>query len=301
MRKLAIGYFLCIANSSAFVTLGQTLYLALATYPLSVLFRSLGWRELARTDRPAGVVALVIGVLGALTYLLIVVALTVGLSSSWPILLYAAMPWTFYSFVEAVSYVRLGRLSRVPTFYMALVSVPAVLYFDAMVMGIGGEVQLPGAPIDPSGTFLVMGGLLAFSGLMAGISFLRYRPTSWVWGARSATYAPVRTGAEPGFQLQTTGMSSRGTDAVTTRQASKVRRVRVEVVAMGTSMICSRCGKESPLTSVSCASCGTAFQKTSYGLRCPVCSAPLKIAKRISADRFVCTQCFSDLRVYLTS
>ncbi len=299
MRKLAIGYFLCIANSSVFVSAGLTLYLALATYPVSVIFRALGWRELARTDRLAGIMALVLGTLGALTYLIVIGAFVIEAGgSSGPMLLYAVVPWTVYSFMEAVSYIRFGRLSRIPTFYVAVVSIPAVLYFDAVAIGLGLGVQLPEGP---EGTFLGVGGLLMLSGLMAGVSFLRYRPYSRTWGAPVAQHMQVRTRTERMGRLQITGEVSRGAGAVTTRPERPLQKVRVEVVSMGTSIICSRCGNESPLTSSSCTSCGTAFQKAPYGLRCPVCSAPLKIAKRISADRFVCTQCFSDLRVRLTS
>jgi hypothetical protein len=299
LRKLAIGYFLCIANSSVFVTAGLTLYLAFATYPVSVIFRALGWRELARTDRLAGITSLVLGSLGALTYLIVIGAFVIEAGgSSGPMLLYAAVPWTVYSFMEAVSYIRFGRLSRMPTFYVAAISLPAVLYFDAVAIGLGRGVQLPEGP---EGTFLGMGGLLMLSGLMAAISFLRYRPYPRTWGAPVAPHLPVRTRAERMGPLQIAGEASRGAGAVTTRPARPAQKVRVEVVSMGTSIICSRCGNESPLTSSSCASCGAAFQKAPYGLRCPACSAPLRIAKRISADRFVCTQCYSDLRVHLAS
>ncbi len=303
MRKLAVGYFLCMANSSVFVTLGQTFYLALATYPVSVILRAVGWRELSRTERSAGRVAPIVGVLGALTYSIVIGALvTEGPGADQPILLFAAVPWTIYSLVESAHYLRLGRFSRIPTFYIAAVNVPAVLYFSGIAMGMIYRVQLPEVPGEISSVMLfVMGGLLIFSGLMAGISFLLYRPVSRMWGASSVPYAPIRSRTELEGRVKTAGRALRGAGAVTTRPASQVHRVRVEVVAMGTSIVCSRCGKESPLTSSSCASCGTPFLKVPYGLRCPACSAPLKIAKRVSAERFVCTQCFSDLKVHLES
>ena len=40
---------------------GSDPFLALATYPVSVIFRALGWRELARTDRFAAVVPIAVG------------------------------------------------------------------------------------------------------------------------------------------------------------------------------------------------------------------------------------------------
>jgi|GEM_PF-2635679 len=61
------------------------------------------------------------------------------------------------------------------TFYIVVVNVPAVLYFDAVVMSMITGVRLPEGP---EGIFSVMGGFLMFSGLMAGISFLRYWPRS---------------------------------------------------------------------------------------------------------------------------
>jgi ribosomal protein L37E len=280
LRKLAIGYFLCTVNSSVFLTAGQTLFLALATYPVSV-------------------VAIAVGVLGALTYVLVAGAFVFERSdTSGFMLLYAAVPWTVYSFLEAASYVRFGRLSRIPTFYAAVVSVPAVLYFDAVVMSLLVGAKLPEGP-EP--TFLVWGGFLMLSGLVAGISFLRYKPKSRILAAPSGQYAPIRARAESWGSMQATVETSRLAGAVTARPARPAQRVRVEVVARGNSIVCRRCGRESPLTSSSCASCGAAFQKATYGLRCPACSAPLKIAKRISSERFVCTQCFSDLRVYLAS
>jgi hypothetical protein len=137
--------------------------------------------------------------------------------------------------------------------------------------------------------------------LIASILFLRYQLKPRIWYAPSGQYSPIWTEAESASPTQATVSSTKMAGAVTERPTRPTQKVKVEVVAMGTSIICNRCGKESPLTSSTCTSCGAAFQKATYGLRCPVCSAPLKIAKRISADRFVCTQCFSDLRVYLAS
>ena len=137
--------------------------------------------------------------------------------------------------------------------------------------------------------------------LIASILFLRYQLKQRIWCAPSGQYSPIWTEAESASPMQATVDSSRVAGAVRERPARPAQRVRVEVVAMGNSIVCRRCGRESPLTSSYCASCGAAFQKATYGLRCPACSAPLKIAKRISSDRFVCTQCFSDLRVYLAS
>jgi ribosomal protein L37E len=137
--------------------------------------------------------------------------------------------------------------------------------------------------------------------LIASILFLRYQLKPRIWGAPSDQYSPIWTEAESASPMQTAVESPRGAGAVTARPALPAQKVRVEVVAMGSSIVCRRCGRESPLTSSSCTSCGAAFRKATYGLRCPACSAPLKIAKRISADRFVCSQCFSDLRVYLAS
>jgi len=262
-----------------------------------VIFRTIGWRELGKTDRLARGVAFAVGVLGALTYLLIIGALIIGGDQGGPKLAYAAVPRTVYS-VEAAPYLRLGRLSSIRTFYIAMVNIPAVLYFAAVANGMAGGAKLSEGP---PGIFFVMDGFLVFSRLMAGISFHLYRPRSRILGTPSAPYAPITTRTQAGGSLQMRGETLRETGAVTTRPASPVQQVRVEVVAIGTSIVCVRYGKESPLTSSSCPSCGAAFQKVSYGPRCPACSASLKIAKRISEDRFVCTQCFSDLRVSLAS
>lgn len=302
MRKLAVGYFLCVANSSVFLTGGATIYLALITYPVSVVLRALGWRELARSVKGAGVTYLAVGVLGGLTYLLVAGALVLQSSDlGGQMILAAAIPWTIYSLVEAAWYVRLGRISRRATFYAAPVSVPAVLYFDSIALALAGRFQLPEGP---SGAFIAMGALLMLSAALAGASFLRLSPElPYARGTRvpQTLLRPpaLRPPAGPGPRVSTTTAPPYLRDHEETAQTSPAR-VKVEVVSRGTSVVCGNCGRESPLASDACTFCGQPFQKARYGLRCPVCSAPLRTAKRISSDRFVCTQCFSDLRVHLS-
>jgi len=74
--------------------------------------------------------------------------------------------------------------------------------------------------------------------------------------------------------------------------------VEVEVVTKGTDMVCPNCGAINPLGSKKCSKCKKPLFKAEKGEpTCPVCGAPLKLAKRISDELFVCGLCFSELKI----
>ena len=72
----------------------------------------------------------------------------------------------------------------------------------------------------------------------------------------------------------------------------------VEVVTRGTDMVCPNCGAINPLKSKKCSKCKKPLFKAEKGEpTCPTCEAPLKLAKRISDELFVCGLCFSELKI----
>lgn len=74
--------------------------------------------------------------------------------------------------------------------------------------------------------------------------------------------------------------------------------VEVEVVTSGTDMVCPSCGALNPLRSMKCSSCKKPlFKVEKEGSNCPVCGAPLKLARKISSELFICGLCFSELKI----
>jgi len=72
----------------------------------------------------------------------------------------------------------------------------------------------------------------------------------------------------------------------------------IEVVTRGTDMVCPHCGALNPLGSTKCSKCKKPLFKVKKGEpTCPVCGAPLRLAKRITDELFVCGLCFSELRI----
>lgn len=72
---------------------------------------------------------------------------------------------------------------------------------------------------------------------------------------------------------------------------------RIKIISRSDQMICISCGEPSPVEADRCRSCGTPFKKSFSGLRCPVCAAPFSSLKMLSKGHYVCSQCFSDLKV----
>lgn len=301
MRLIAAGYFLCALNALPFV-LFYLYPVALVSYPVSIGLRSVGWRRLGRSIGMGGFMFPVLAALGGLTYVLVVVGLPGEERGSLPL---AAIPWTVYSVMDAYWYVRLGSSYRVRTFYLALASLYSVAYLDYVAFSALLRLQALQAPSDATVALLIAAGVaMMVSGVSAGLSFLRLG-TALRGGAlfterRLWTRAPFRP---------TEGVSTPASPSTTQAPAAPQRpvrppvsppaggRVKVEVLSASGSMICSGCGAESPLNAVSCPYCGRQFRKVAYGLRCPVCSAPLSIARKVSEGHLVCQQCFSDLSV----
>ncbi|MDW8042376.1 MAG: zinc ribbon domain-containing protein [Nitrososphaerota archaeon] len=286
MRVLALGYFFCVLNALPFVFF--TLFpVALVSYPVSVVLRSIGWRRVSRSLGRGGLTSPLYALLGALTFALVMVELAELAERT---LALAAIPWTVYSVLDAYWYLRLGRAYGITSFYPALVGVAGVVYVDFVLL----QSALFDSPLSQTfpealvGSLILTGLLLMVSGVSAGVSFLSLgralrRGEAWFRGYRRTPHVHVSSG--------TGGPSQRSPPPPTGG------RVRVIALSASRSLICPGCGSESSLESVRCTSCGTRFNKVSYGLRCPVCSAPLSLAKRMAEGRFVCQQCYSDLSV----
>ncbi len=72
----------------------------------------------------------------------------------------------------------------------------------------------------------------------------------------------------------------------------------VKVRSAGLSLICPKCGFETPLGESKCRNCGEKFAKSSDPLRaCPICGGDLANAQRMGEDVYVCGICFSELEI----
>jgi len=72
----------------------------------------------------------------------------------------------------------------------------------------------------------------------------------------------------------------------------------IEVVTTGSDVVCPHCGGLNEIGSTECAKCGnTLFTREGDEPACPVCGAPLRLARSISDELFVCGLCFSELKI----
>ena len=70
----------------------------------------------------------------------------------------------------------------------------------------------------------------------------------------------------------------------------------IKVVTRGQDMVCPNCGELNKLGSKKCSKCKKPLYELEEGEpTCPVCGAPLRSARKITEDRFVCGLCFSEL------
>ncbi|MEM4289365.1 MAG: hypothetical protein QXQ48_03725 [Nitrososphaerota archaeon] len=78
--------------------------------------------------------------------------------------------------------------------------------------------------------------------------------------------------------------------------AEDLRRIRVK--SAGLSLICPKCGAETPLGESKCRSCGERFVKSSDPVKaCPICGGDLSNAQSLGDDTYVCGNCFSELEI----
>jgi len=66
-------------------------------------------------------------------------------------------------------------------------------------------------------------------------------------------------------------------------------------------MVCQNCGAENPLKSKVCRACGTKLYKELPGHTCPICLAPLKLARVLGPGHIMCSFCYSDFRIVTSS
>jgi len=72
----------------------------------------------------------------------------------------------------------------------------------------------------------------------------------------------------------------------------------IEVITQGSEMVCPHCGAINPLGSKKCSKCGKLIFRVKKGEpTCPVCGAPLRLAKKLTDELFVCGICFSELNI----
>jgi predicted RNA-binding Zn-ribbon protein involved in translation (DUF1610 family) len=82
-----------------------------------------------------------------------------------------------------------------------------------------------------------------------------------------------------------------------TSEAESLRR-GIKVKSAGLSLICPKCGFETPLGESKCRNCGEKFTQSSDPVRaCPICGGDLASARKMGGDVYVCGICFSELEI----
>lgn len=302
MRSLSAGYFLSTVNALVFAFPTLLFYPALATYPISIILRGLGWRFLRRRLGRIGLLYLAIWMLGALTYASLILSfLGVFGMGVWA----ALAAWVAYSVMEAALYLGAASRLKIRLLFASPVSLAGVgILVSALAMNTD-FLQLTGEIRYGETTLLILGGsmCLAASALITAIAALRIGAES-PEGERELETLLI---ARPRYSSSTSARRSETGETLRLRQPRReaamtvtqapAALIRLEVLSRGDSQICLKCGSSTSIGMEKCSNCGEPFRKASAGLRCPVCKAPFSIARAVAKNHYVCGQCFSDLRV----
>jgi hypothetical protein len=73
--------------------------------------------------------------------------------------------------------------------------------------------------------------------------------------------------------------------------------VVLKPIILTSCMVCQSCGAENPLKSKVCRACGAKLYVDIPGRKCPVCLAPLKLARILGPGHIMCNICFSEFQV----
>jgi ribosomal protein L40E len=147
-------------------------------------------------------------------------------------------------------------------------------------------LSLVGVPISVSGLLLFRRGVREELEEEA----LTYSRRPAVEGFESLIQRPRPGG--PGEQPRPDVGEKRSKDA----GAQLPPRGGVRVKSSGTTIICSKCGAETPVGSRRCRGCGERFMAPDDPLKaCPICGCDLGAAMVLGDDVYVCGFCFSEL------
>lgn len=297
---LSVGYFLSVIHALffSFLVLG---YVALGTYPFSIIFRGYGWRALRQRLGTWGLLYLLIWVLGAATYSAILLELRRIINFGF---ILALVCWPSYSLAEALLYLRAAKVYRLRALFLSPISLVGVAIVASQLIippsndWLQNIVEVaPGVGLVTSPLMLAASATLATSAMATALQFLLLRASrEEISAGIQVSPAAARRPPRPSAAMGDAGTTLEAALAVTSSAATGPL-LRIEVMSRSDIMVCSSCGEPSPVGSERCRSCRTAFKKASSGLRCPVCKAPFSVVKRISSGHYVCGQCFSDLKV----
>ncbi|MEM3096736.1 MAG: zinc ribbon domain-containing protein [Nitrososphaerota archaeon] len=286
VKRLAIGYFLSAFNALVFIPLFTlyVLYPSLVTYPISIVLRGLGWLGLRQRLGFLGYSYIALWTLGIITF----ISLILSLSETFkPAIFIAVAAWTFYSIFEAMLYIVAARNLGTMVFYISPVSLVGVASTTILVLTLSPVGALPHGGVSG-----VWGSLL----YVAGISLFISATSSATASLRISSPHPLQPPSPSRSSLlQTTHLRTPAQEKPIAGRPMQGPLIQIQVLSLGNALICSGCGTASPLTALTCISCGISFKKAETGLRCPVCKAPFSMASRIGERNFVCGQCFSDL------
>lgn len=168
MKKLAIGYLLSAFNCLSLTPLAiYLLFPAMVTYPVSIVLRALGWRDVRRGTGVGSASYLVIFLLGVVTFLLVLLTFTEALPRE--ALQIAALSWTFYSVAELYLYNSAARNLGARTFHLASVNIIGVASIDYVAFTVL-PASVQSFPEEVGGFLYIGAGLLIVSALAAAVA-----------------------------------------------------------------------------------------------------------------------------------
>lgn len=274
MKKLAIGYILSAFNCLSLTPLAiYLLFPAMVTYPVSIVLRALGWRDVRRGTGVGSASYLVIFLLGVVTFLLVLLTFTEALPRE--ALQIAALSWTFYSVAELYLYNSAARNLGARTFHLASVNIIGVASIDYVAFTVL-PASVQSFPEEVGGFLYIGAGLLIVSALAAAVASTNINIT------RSTTLQTIPK------------LPPAANTSPIQRQAQPL--LKLEPLREGSQKTCPKCRAANPLKARTCSGCGAALA-VEIGLKCPVCDAPFAYAKKLRMDRYICGICGSTLVV----
>ncbi len=188
---------------------------------------------------------------------------------------------------------------------------PARAFFDTTVLGLSYLLYLTilGSAVTAVGLFLFIKAARASEAVISPRTEVRgpvqiSRPRT-IKSRRSFALKPEESQEEIVREIEreieaivSSGEEAEGETEGTEVEEEIEEEAGIEVVTRGTDMVCPHCGTVNPLGSTKCSKCKKSLFRIKKGEpACPVCGAPLKLAKKISDELFVCGLCFSELRI----
>ncbi|MEM4573703.1 MAG: zinc ribbon domain-containing protein [Candidatus Caldarchaeum sp.] len=279
MKTLTAGYLLSAFHALNFTpAVFVTFYPSLVTFPASIILRGVGWRRLKPRISDKASVSYVIWAFGLLTYIFLLLELTEVIEGA---LMIAAISWTIYSLAEAFLYLSAASIFNILVFRISPISLAAVAVIDFLVLTRQVAINMPSSADPIVQLIYVAAALLFVSAVSAGYASSKITPIERSLTPRKHAYLPP------------------GSPTVETRKTTsrEVAKPQLKVIRSNSYKICPSCRHRNPVETDFCTTCGAYFEVNYSGLACPICSAPLSMAKSLANRRYLCGVCASTIEL----